>query len=715
MTTAGRICCEGGDYFGECCSDLDCPGYDKLCVQHRCVAKSVCGNGYCETGKGENCLTCSADCACYNSEVCGTGLARSDAFGCLKAKILQTQDRAKIKYIWCESVRQSGQCCSDDDCLSGEQCKGFLCMAKAVCGDWLCQTDKGENCKNCPDDCQCASKECCEPGFATNAQGCVGPLNKITERFICCDGTRYYGECCSNSQCASGQECLKNWCSVKPKCGDGKCDYNRGENCQTCFEDCRCYGSDCCSPASEKADIWGCIANGNMADVDRVCCNSQLKPGACCSNWDCEQGKECINSACQIPQAKCGDGKCETDEGENCACSDCACYGAACCSPSSSNGDAKGCVAGGVSPITGEICCLAKIHSGNCCSDSDCGAGEQCSAFHCTKFLEAFLRYYYEKEVGYGGAWSRTSDAYKGIAQFYRDQATQIDIPIIAFGQFVKVLDAMSDATRSVVGADIIGLGIALNNLNNQMGDWYLSDPSKLQNTLLLSYSAGTLLLEASGRSGTLFQDVAIRGLHQALPNNTLLNTVSQRHQMFRQRLGFDKAPSSQLFALNIADLAMDVTLLKKVDDSLKYDVLDYAQKIQLSMMAGRLSQLYQKAESGALTEDEAFALIMLERDFWVAAIGRCLNTIKFKEMEKQEWGASLWQALGANYDLVIESETAIKQTAESWLKSVEERRNLLFKEYFGLKEQQEKTVEKVSRFRGFINLFSPENLFKGR
>ena len=626
LTKKGYICCNGKESFGECRQDLDCPGYDKLCIKNRCVAKADCGNGYCEPGKGENCSICANDCSCYNSEACVTDLARSDSYGCLRLRYLKFSERPKIKYIWCKNFLQDGQCCLDSDCSESEECNDSVCEAKVECGDWICQSDQGENCKNCFEDCGCLGGECCEPRFSNNAKGCISSDNKITDEFMCCAGDNQYGECCSDSQCADNKECVNNWCQVRPQCGDGKCNYDRGESCAACPNDCLGYNDDCCAPDSQRADVFGWILTGQQYG-SQICCNGDLEMGECC------------------------------------------------------------------------------------CSDSQCSAGEQCIANRCTKFIEAFYRYYYEKEVGYGGKWVKPTDAYRGIAQFYKNQADYIDSPVIAFGQFVKILDTMSDATRSIVGADIIGLGIALNNFRNQMGDWYLSDPDKFQSNLLLSYSAGSLLLEASGRSGTMFQDAAIRGLHAASPNNRLLDGVSSRHLAFQQKIGMNsKAAANQLFIINIADLVMDNTLLAGVDEHLGYDVMDYMQKIQLAMIANLLADLYQKADDRSLTEDEVFALIMMEKEFWVAVVARCANTINFTEMQKEDRLSSLWNAMGANYDLTIETEKDMINTAEGWLRAVEERKNQLFREYFGYLQRKEKAVQGPSPFRALINVFTPAN-----
>lgn len=715
LTKKGYICCAGNESFGECCGNLDCPGYDKLCINNRCVVNADCGNGYCELSKGENCFACPEDCSCYNSEACATDLARSDSYGCLKLRHLKVSEREKIRYIWCNNIRQQGQCCGDGDCLGGEKCEDDVCEAKVECGDWICQQELGENCKNCPDDCGCLGRECCEPRFASNAKGCVSPNAKITDRFICCEGGNYYGECCGDDQCSGNEECVRNWCRVKPRCGDSKCDYDRGENCAICPNDCMCYGDDCCAPDSPTADVWGCISTGYQYG-SQVCCGSALKPGECCSKRDCSgDGQECINGICKVPEAVCGDKQCETDKGENCGvCEECACGAASCCLPSSDNSSGKGCVSHGEFPSSGNVCCDSNVYRGDCCSDSNCSAGEQCAAHRCTKFIEAFYRYYYEEEVGYGGKWVKPTNAYRGIAQFYKNQADYIDSPVIAFGQFVKILDTMSDAARSVVGADIIGLAIAANNFMTQMDEWYLSDPNKFQNTLFLSYSAGSLLLEAGGGSGTVFQDAAIRGLHSASPNNRVLMGVSSRHQTFKQKIGMNsKAAANQLFIINIADLVMDNTLLAEVDEQLNYDVLDYMQKIQLAMIANRLADLYQKADDRVLTEDEVFALIILEREFWIAVVARCTNTINFTEMEKQSWGASLWDAIGANYNLTIQTEKDIRGTAEGWLRATEERKNQLFREYFGYLEMQNKAVKEVSPLRALINTFIPFSTVK--
>jgi hypothetical protein len=412
-----------------------------------------------------------------------------------------------------------------------------------------------------------------------------------------------------------------------------------------------------------------------------------------------------------VPKAQCPNNICEYEKGENCACGDCACSANECCEPYSENKNNKGCVLSGKETLPGQICCQGKTHYGNCCSDSDCQGGEKCVGNHCTKFLDLFYKYYYRSEVAYQEGFVNHSDLYRGIANFYRETASQIDVPIMSLGKFVKALDAISDTARSIVSVDIIGITSNISKFFDEMATWELPGTEKVQNNIVSFYSAASLAYEFADRYGNI--QPAVQALSSKLPFNNVLKQISKKHAALQGKIA-SPAEANQLFYFEVADLVMDATLLAEVDDYLRYDVLDYQQKIQLSIIARELATLYEKAEKHNLSEKEAWVLMSLEKEFWVEALARSTNYINFEEVKKEQWMTQIYNALGANSAASIQAETETKNSAETWLVGLENRRKVLFSVYLGRGETGNGWANAVSSpFGSLINAFKSQNILK--
>ena len=216
-----------------------------------------------------------------------------------------------------------------------------------VCGNGSCE--RGEDCSSCSSDCGCAfGTECCSPSSSyADSKGCVSHRENISSNYICCYGAEYYGDCCSGYDCNIGEVCSGHTCAKSSYCGDGTCD--SGETCSSCSSDC---GS--CGPV--------------------------------CGNGLCESGENCYDCA-----------------------GDCACAGGCCIHPDSvmisGSQDWKGCVSNRDTGAykSGEytsyyVCCDGKqktvgekyVQDGglDCCSDSDCSAGESCLYNYCKEDAE---------------------------------------------------------------------------------------------------------------------------------------------------------------------------------------------------------------------------------------------------------------------------------------------------------------------------------------
>jgi len=68
-TPAGSVCCLGNVYPGDCCVNSDCSGSEVCNPSHQCTAAPQCGDGSCDTGAGETCVSCVSDCGTCGSTI----------------------------------------------------------------------------------------------------------------------------------------------------------------------------------------------------------------------------------------------------------------------------------------------------------------------------------------------------------------------------------------------------------------------------------------------------------------------------------------------------------------------------------------------------------------------------------------------------------------------------------------------------------------------
>jgi hypothetical protein len=129
----------------------------------------------------------------------------------------------------------------------GAPCPGTFC------GDGYCNED--ESCSTCPGDCGN-----CDPGDCCGAIEGVGCSNPQLESCVCafdawCCDVGWDDTCAEEVATECGFNCLA-------ECGDGSCDLNGSENCETCPGDC-----GVCDPCTivECDAISGCSFSPNPA------------------------------------------------------------------------------------------------------------------------------------------------------------------------------------------------------------------------------------------------------------------------------------------------------------------------------------------------------------------------------------------------------------------------------------------------------------------
>ncbi len=161
------------------------------------------------------------------------------------------------------------------------------CIFKAVssgggyCGDTICQ-GVIETEGNCPNDCAQTNVTCtsnCD-GKQCGPDGCGGTCG------LCPDG----------QDCNDSGECVGD--TTQNSCGNGNCQANIGENCQSCPNDCICSGS---TPI--------CNNNGECV-ADTTNCNGPNGCQVCggTTGCACQTGEVCLEGLCYARNTcRCGE------------------------------------------------------------------------------------------------------------------------------------------------------------------------------------------------------------------------------------------------------------------------------------------------------------------------------------------------------------------------------------------------------------------------
>ncbi len=157
-------------------------------------------------------------------------------------------------------------------------------FTKESCGNKVCE--QGENCFDCPSDCECNIGEYC----SSTEKRCIKPT--------CGDGNCERLENCSDCPVDCGT------CKITSFCGDNKCD--AGELCSTCPKDC-----GICQPRY--------ICGNNICESEENCYD-------CPKDCKCDESEYCSSIQKECMKPVCGDGNCEPYENSGNCCLDCSCY-----------------------------------------------------------------------------------------------------------------------------------------------------------------------------------------------------------------------------------------------------------------------------------------------------------------------------------------------------------------------------------------------------
>jgi len=207
----GDLVCESGEDCNNCASD---------CISGT-GSGAVCGNGLCEAGDAEDCLSCPDDCNRYLTGApggrfcCGDGTAN---YG-----------------VTCDDPRctESGWACTTEPQGGTPYC----------CGDLVCEGE--EDLANCAIDCGCSVPADCDDAVSCTDDDCVGGACVNTPNDSYCPDD---GQFCNGAEyCDAGADCssLGDPCAANETCNEGTdtCDPDtcllRGEPCTT--------NDECCS------------------------------------------------------------------------------------------------------------------------------------------------------------------------------------------------------------------------------------------------------------------------------------------------------------------------------------------------------------------------------------------------------------------------------------------------------------------------------------
>jgi uncharacterized protein YjiK len=199
--------CDSALLGGATCADRGCTGGTPACSSSCTVDYSACtGCVVCGNGVREGSETCDG-----NDLAGQTCVTQGFGSGALRCRA----DCAGYDVSACSVCDLDGVCDAGENCTV---CPGECVVGGPVCGNDVCETANGEDCRSCPADCN-------------GIQG-----GKPGKRYCCGDGDGSYPVGCGDSRCtASGNLCSAAATPVYC-CGDGTCQ--DGETATTCAVDC---------------------------------------------------------------------------------------------------------------------------------------------------------------------------------------------------------------------------------------------------------------------------------------------------------------------------------------------------------------------------------------------------------------------------------------------------------------------------------------------
>ena len=200
----GGTCSSQGCTGGTLACNGTCSGYNKV----GCTGCPVCdGDGICEPG--ENCNGCPSDCAggTTSGAVCGNGVCEAgngeDCVSCGADCNGVQGGKPNGRYCCGDGGGSNPLPCSDSKCTaSGRVCTNVTVNPSTFCcGNSICEN--AENCSVCGLDCGSPS-ESCGNGIDDNCNGLIDCADGACSSLPACQCSGSGLTCSSNSQCCSG-------------------------------------------------------------------------------------------------------------------------------------------------------------------------------------------------------------------------------------------------------------------------------------------------------------------------------------------------------------------------------------------------------------------------------------------------------------------------------------------------------------------------------
>jgi hypothetical protein len=327
----GKDC--GPDGCGNSCGT--CGGNDICSVDGECICFPQCDGKQCGVdGCGATCGSCPDGLNCVDG-ICGDGPCEPECAGkdcgpngcgdvcgtCEANEICNSAGECfcipDCADIDCGDDGCGGSCGSCDDgfeCGNGGQCVCAPDCDNKECGDDGCDG----SCGSCNVGYTCLSNTCVEVG---DEDSCVGHCGDASSNCYCDDLCFVLDTCCDDvcTACPELEDC---------NCGNGSCEPDLDEDCDTCAEDCACEGcanecvdGECISTLCLDKDCGddGCGGScGECNKPDAFCVNAAACVFGTCmidvQPFYCVVGDSCVPSGTENPDEPCQ--KCITNDSQ---------------------------------------------------------------------------------------------------------------------------------------------------------------------------------------------------------------------------------------------------------------------------------------------------------------------------------------------------------------------------------------------------------------
>ncbi|MDP7079510.1 MAG: LamG domain-containing protein [Candidatus Undinarchaeales archaeon] len=344
---------------------------------------TMCGDGSCDDGTGEDHASCPQDCCEADGTAEGDTECHAECNGQNGASVSTQCDGLDVG---------GGAICSATEGTCSSTCGYTACPGCSDCSGGACTADDSSECEGSANSCSCVGGTCVT---CSGGEFCATVPPQCTACPAVCDAI------CLSSECfGTDPDCNEAGEAALVCCGNGKCE--AGEDCGTCLLDCPCQaGYQCIGGSCLLRDGQTCTDGGQCASglcIDKTGAGGQCgachpgedngnpatdnmgQSGVCCVGQLCadvcrdSDGDSLVDTCSSCAGMETGR-LCYTGDGEGACCND-LCYvtklpnGADC---------AKGCeCAAGFCDSNTNTCTDLAGEGAACASDTDCQDGLSC-------------------------------------------------------------------------------------------------------------------------------------------------------------------------------------------------------------------------------------------------------------------------------------------------------------------------------------------------